>query len=255
MMNCEEYNNKFTNKYKRRGNILIKEIIYYLYLISGTVIAVVSIIALKQLSIAKTQLEVTMNSIEISSQRDAAVFTAKQCEYFASEIIKDSDDIENIFIEKDILRCKLPEDYEVMFETNCNAWFKKYNGIIKSEDSSLHKQLIVALNKLEAFSMYFTHGICDTRIAYLPIAHIYVDIVELYYPFIYEGSLENKNNYTDIIKLYKIWKGDLVKQQLELKKIELQIQLSEAEAQASAVKDVSVNPIGTTYKKKNNKKK
>jgi hypothetical protein len=234
---------------------LIKEILDYLYLISGPILAIVSILALKQLSIAKTQLEIAKNSIEISSQRDAAVFTAKQCEYFATEIIKDSVRITAIFESKDIVECSLANDSTNIFETDYNSWLTKNRKKFLEDDSNIYREITEAINKLEAFAVYFIHGICDTKIAYLPVAEAYITIVKMYCPFICMVRSRSRNGYSDIIELYKIWENELKKDELNFKKVQLQKQITETEEQVSSVKDISKKPIGTVYKnyKKDNK--
>lgn len=223
---------------------MVEKVLNILYLLSGPVIAIVSIVALKQLSIAKIQIEVARESMQISSRRDAAVFTAKQCEIFASEIIEQHIEIAKKFEAKKITEYVLPNNKKNIFEADYGKWFKQNKDKLDKDGVDLINLVAKLLNKLEAFSIYFTHGICDKKIAYLPIATSFIRIIEYYSPLICLLRDDNRG-YSNILKLYESWKADTEKEELELKKEQLEKQIAETIEQASCIIEIPMNPIGT----------
>ncbi len=227
---------------------IFKEILGILSLLSGPAMAVIAYLALKQIKIAKQQLSVAKTTFELSSKREAAVFTAKQCDMFAHSIIPKYSDVMNRFKEKNVKLYKLPSNKDSILDCEYGEWLKENFIKISDNNGELYTLITIAMNDIEAFSIYFIHKICDVNMAYSPIAKTYVEIVETLSPMICLVRNRDNNVYSNTIALYDIWKKKLVKESLEIKQKELYRQFIEAKKQASCIIEDDIKPIGLDEK-------
>jgi hypothetical protein len=83
------------------------------------------------------------------------------------------------------------------------------------------------LNQLEYFSSTMTSGLADEELAFNPLSTIYCDITERLYPLICEFRKEgNTKMFSNIVKLYGIWKDRVEKIDLESKRSDIESRLS-----------------------------
>jgi len=93
------------------------------------------------------------------------------------------------------------------------------------------------LNQLEYFAAAMTCGLADENLAFNPLSDAYCELVEsLYLPLCrYRG--DNDKLYSNLIKLYRIWKSRINKEVLEGKRKELSDKISQ-------IKDTNITPFG-----------
>lgn len=221
-----------------------KSIIENLYFISGPLLFLMSLIAIRQLKIAK-------DNIRTNSKREAALISAKEVDVFLEKIIPLGD---SIFMKKEAV--KFPEFKGVIKNfTNDEFvdWDKEYTNVFFEKLDSLENLDLKFINLLEGFATYFTKGIADEEIAFSSVGKIYCRYVETYYPHI--TMLRGQNNpnkyYNNLIELYKLWKERLDKFQIEIDllkkqdKIKEDIQNVEKIKKGVSKKSKVIKPLGT----------
>lgn len=198
---------------------VIKEIIEYLYYISGAAIAIIAFLGLKQLNIGLEQLNVTKMDIDIRSKREAALIAINQTEIFCNEIIPAQDDLYlklkkydfPIYSTDKVIFDPKDKSYKGYLDQHSKARRKLddedlYVGIIKSE--------LYLCNKLEAIATYFITRIADERIAFISIGKTYCKNVKQL-SFIISKLSSESGYFKNLIKLYEIWDSRISLHKLE----------------------------------------
>lgn len=218
--------------------ITLRSILEILYFIGGIIVAIAAVLALKQLKIAKYD-------IDIRSKRECATLTSEQCKFYAETIIPLAGQISIKLTQAKI------KEYSGKVSSFCMCqevfeWLKSLTDYSGCED--ILNDIVKFNNELEAFSIYFIHGICDEEMAFNPIASDFISNVTMIYPIICLSHDKNENSYKNMIKLYEIWKNRYDKIKLEMKTQEMKKQYLETIAQVSSMKQESINPIGISKK-------
>jgi len=199
--------------------------------ISAPALVIIAIIALKQISIAKSD-------VQVRSRREAASFAATQCQRYATEIIP-------LLDEWDVARKKkqIPEylgeitdfcrDDLLRMPEWATEWFSKNDG-----ETNL---CVNILNSLESFAIYFTKGVADEEIAFSSVGLTYCDSVRDLYPLIAViRSKAEPKHFEHIVVLYKLWSD-------RLEKYNLKDQLDEVQSKLLSIEEQSIKPIGTNF--------
>lgn len=80
----------------------------------------------------------------------------------------------------------------------------------------LHNKMLAFLNRLEAWSVYFTTGIADDSVAFGPVAPLLRSWVGMYYSvLLLERSQTRSGNFPNLVMLYEAWSNRMDAQQLE----------------------------------------
>lgn len=191
--------------------------------LSELIIALSSVVGLSQLFIAK-------KDMQIRSKREAMMLAATQIEHFRVDIIP-------LLSEITKLRNKGQYPKEVIvLEKFTNQEAKNINERIFNislgllgRDKDLLSKLTDASNAIESFAVYFTNGIADEKIAFLPIAQMYCEFVEEFYFFYcFQRDELEICPFDQTIKLYSLWKARLENQNLNLKKDEIEKMIGDA---------------------------
>ncbi|MDP3001751.1 MAG: hypothetical protein Q8N38_01290 [Bacteroidales bacterium] len=97
---------------------------------------------------------------------------------------------------------------ENLFEQDKN-WYKTFDSLLPAHED-IYSDIILTINKIEAFAISFTDGIADKEVGMISIGNAYRKQIENIYPFIaIWRSRERKdedNFYNKTIELYRIWK-------------------------------------------------
>ena len=188
--------------------------------LSTVTLAVVAILALRQISLAKQQIETTKELFKKQSKRASIEATINECKRFADHVIQDHIKIiehcqkNNITFFSDV---KFQRDGDSITVDATNA--KKEDAPKLKEMGSL---LTSFCNGLEAHAMYFLSGIADENIAYHTNAQSYLDLCEDAYKIFASAGKKSKD--IDAIQtLYFRWatrmeKDELAEQQIEINK-------------------------------------
>jgi hypothetical protein len=194
-------------------------IVQIFYLIGGVILAITAILALNQLKISK-------NDTRIRVKRDAATETAKQIELYAEKIIPLHNEFVRYCINGTVEDCT--------FNSEVQQWISKCS----SKQEGLYSKMIYLLNKLEAFAIYFIHGIGNEKLAFAPISNTYMSLVQQLYPMLCIQRQISENMYTNLMELYNQWSARI--QQTDA--INKALQANKAAAICPTPK--KINPIG-----------
>jgi hypothetical protein len=205
---------------------ILREWMEIAYFAHGVALVVIGLIALRQISVAK-------EDIQTRSQREAIVLAAERCKALADGLPR----LKQNFA---IVHAALPAAPELL-DANFNwrsidsqrgrAWVDKIRANDKADEAAF-----VVLNEMEAFAMYFARGAADEEIAYPVASALFFHFVDGLAPLIIaarEGDLKAVGGFQNIVDLYSCWAGRKRQQ-------EISAALERAKTPAAKIK-----PIGT----------
>ena len=202
----------------------------------GTVtLAIVAILALRQISLAKQQIETTKDLFKKQSKRASIESAVNECKRFADQVIQD-----HIKILQHCEKNGITFFEDVTFERKGDT-ITLDPSKAKKEDAPKLQEIGALLtsfcNGLEAHAMYFLSGIADENIAYHTNAHSYLRMTEDAYK-IFASAGKSVKEIEAIQTLYFRWaermeKDDLAEQQIEITK------------KLSTFSQSPIKPIGT----------
>lgn len=134
--------------------------------ISGIVIAVAAVIALRQLKLAKL-------SMNIQSKRDALKLTAQECANYYERIVPMQNDLDQA-IEK--FNLNLISNWQIFITKE--AIEVTVGDVDDSDKADPYFQKITdLLNAMEAFSSFFISGVADENVAYNAVGANFIDVM------------------------------------------------------------------------------
>lgn len=156
------------------------------------------------------QIKVTRGIAKMQATRESFRIATERCDHYASAIVP----LMDAFYEN-----KKKDKYTALFEAKVT---EEEEGSIKVESKQLgdiQKEIhndggdaIKLLNALEGFSMYFTCGIADEKIAYRSIAPSYCQVVRRLCPYLVPiNKIEKVFGHT--LKLYTTWRDRMVQEE------------------------------------------
>lgn len=184
--------------------------------------AICAYLALKQISIAK-------EDIEIRSKRESISCAVDRIDFFRKEILIDLSNSTSYSNSNSFYRVRLKEF--VIEEIDSHPQGQKiqieYNRRLKlANENETYVVLISDIaNKIESFAIPFVAGVADEKIAFNPLAEIYCEFVENHFYFYsYWRKKGSINPYENTIKLYTVWvsktrKHDLIKSRENIDKL------------------------------------
>jgi hypothetical protein len=198
------------------------------------------------------QLKLLKSDIKTKNQRAAMEKSIEYLDWFASEFFPTKQKFREKYREiaqslvnkvedekKQILIDELQK--EVKFEIGANDKFvmstrelDEYSIQISCMKSSDIDDL---LNQLEIFAAVMSCGVADEEMAFTPLSDAYCSTVEQYYSALCYFRNRNDKLYSNIVKLYGIWKSRINKQALVGKQKEISEKISQ-------LPDINVKPLG-----------
>ena len=181
------------------------------------VIAIFAFVALKQIRLARLQLNVASDAlvvakddIKIRSRREAIALAAKHCEDFGDVILPKLNTWCNEFKNKNITLVRWPllnktfDDTSIKDQNDSHAWVQK----VRSQQLGNHACFV--LNQCEAFAIYFATGAADEEVAFPVAGPLFCQFVEIFAPWlismrINKDVLFTSGKYANTVRLYEIW--------------------------------------------------
>jgi len=186
-----------------------------IYFVSGVMLVVAAIIALKQLSIAK-------KTLKIQSKRDALKLTATECSRYFEKIIPLQNELDRKIEENEI---KFFKGWEVKLDGNKLELRKKTKGDIEDfEKMKKITSLTEVCNSLEGFATYFNSGVADEYVAFNTVGTTFVNYVDNIIPWVIH--CRDEGYYKNLVSLYVTWKNRSEASLLRQKKEKLEERLS-----------------------------
>lgn len=126
-------------------------------------------------------LRLTRDDINARVDRDAVACAIQQCEVFARSLLgrRFNDALVTSAIPPFV---KQPAD--VQFDPDSTDHLPKAKALVSALDPKLRNAAIVLMNDIEAWSMYFTSGLANARVAYGPCATPFMSLVVKLYPLL-----------------------------------------------------------------------
>ena len=143
----------------------LRSFLEILYFIAGIGLFVVAIIALQQIRLAKTDIKTRVN-------REAAKEAALQIAHWADRIIPSLNKLtsyeDEIHFER--LKCSMDRfEIEELESKDSKVLSHHLKAVdLLKEDSEFRKRVLGAANQIEAAAMYFSTGIADEEMAFMP---------------------------------------------------------------------------------------
>jgi hypothetical protein len=208
--------------------------------ISESIIALVSIVGIYNLVLAK-------RTLSIGSQRKASEFASTLVDNYLNKIIPIADECDEYertqnFPKFNDSKINLKKfTYEEARAKYNNLFFKTYDHMYASKEKShqhLKLQLKVA-NLIESFSTSFIKGVADEELAYSSVGHTFCSHIQGNFYFYCTVRWEGKNiyNYENTIKLFNVWSDRVKKENLEFSR-------NNIEAELRNVEDKKITPLG-----------
>jgi hypothetical protein len=187
--------------------------------------------------------------INARSQREARSCAIARCEEMATEIISTTGEIITRLV-----ALKLPLFVQsgdaVRFDPDASEQVGKAQSWLAQVPPDLYSDCIKLLNKIEAWSMYFTNGVADHEIAFGPCAPVFCSMIVRFYPILLVRRAGNSSGqFPNAVKLFKNWRAQLDDQQhgqrLQALIQGMQDLQNRREAQAREAQPTLPPPIGT----------
>ena len=212
-----------------------KTIIENLYYLSGPILCIITVIALKQLSIAK-------ESIRINSQRQSATMAYEICEKFLPDFVKSYNTVTDKMSSLGIDYLKIEElnldKLEVIEKGHTN--YSEYQKVL-DHYKELEFELWNLASLVERFATPFIRKLADEELAYTHGYYHFNQICNLCCAYIIkarETDPSEKNLFENVIQLYSIWQ-----QRYEKEKVDAKIEKLFRQRNSFNVK--TIKPIGT----------
>jgi hypothetical protein len=207
----------------------IRSILEGLYFIASVGLFATVIIGLRQLNLLK-------EDIKTKNKRASVEKSIEYLHWFAKDYIPKTIEVTGKVRSKNIQRYDGPINTEFLFDAQCNidsgTIHDNITAYIEAGADSL-------LNEMEFVSAAFVNGLADEELAFNPLAQYYCQMVEELYPTLcYMRDDSNVTLYSNIIRLYKIWKG-------RLNKIDLEKKRSKIDESISKIQDERIRSIGS----------
>jgi hypothetical protein len=214
----------------------IKNILEMSYYISGLGLFFVAYKALKQIEIAKEQIQQTKEVSSLNSKRDAMKVTSSQVKNYLEVIIPAQNKLDKKIDENKIQFFKKSK---IKIEGNK---LKLEPFIIQTDNEKMPNifgEYTHTMNLMEAFSLYMISGVADEKLAFRSISSTFCTSAEKLLPLYLVNNIQQKEKYyKSIIDLYIIWSTRLKKEMLEMEQKELTKELK-------SCKNIEIDIIGT----------
>lgn len=206
-----------------------------LYFISQIVVVFLIAIGLRQLQLAKRQIETTKEIFRTQSKRAAVEAAVVECRRFAETIIQDK-----LALDKFCDDNKVTYFEDAKF-TRTDTGFSIDTKSINKDDlpklSNANDLINRLLNGVESYALFFLSGVADENIAFHTNAKTYIEMAEHLFKLFPICNVEI-DDAEPIKDLYFRWR-----KKYEVKK--LRVEQKEIENKLSTFKDSSLKAIGT----------
>ncbi|WP_289141524.1 hypothetical protein [uncultured Brevibacillus sp.] len=187
---------------------ITKEIVGFLYQLSGIIIVIGVVVGILQLRVLKKDLK----------DRNTRAVAEKSLEYltFYANFIGEQDKY-NEALKKEI---PTPEKTDHLFDGKFNLQIDSLSKELLAESIVKYELgLHLLFNQLEYFSVAVLKGVVDDTIMYTPVAKNFCKLVKEEHVFI-SVMRSNGAPFKNLFQLYKKWTDRMEVEQLELQKLE-----------------------------------
>lgn len=198
---------------------IVKDVLEFLYLLSGIGIIFTLVIGLNQIKLFKKDLET-------KNKRASVEKSIEYLNWFASDFIPKFAQYQSKLKEMESKKVKIKMDDYFFLDMDLNK--EIITNAIKMSSSGGDN----LINQLEFFSAAMISGLADEELAFSPLSKVFCESVEDFYILICLGREDKESNqYGNVIALYKLWKKRITKTKLEKEQKSLSEQLEKYDGQ------------------------
>jgi hypothetical protein len=203
----------------------------------GTVLLIV--VAWRGLS----SLGLTQKDMLTRAKRDARQTAITRAEEWASEIVPMNYEVLRQFAANNIpVFVKTPA--QVRFDPDNQTDLQAAQDWVNKLPGDTQRQSLTVVNRVEAWSMYFTNGLADSKVASGPCAAPFCSlIIQNYALLLIFRAMPSSGKFPNTITLFKAWLADLDEQERGLKKGALLRALRELQSKGPS-KGTLPDPLG-----------
>jgi len=203
-----------------------------LFYCSGVAVAILAVIGLRQLTLAKENIDVVTEIARTASKREAFKLAAEQCAHYYDHIIPLLNQHDRWVDEKGLSDVLAGWDIELSGD---RVKIKPKTPKIRERFlKEVFVQLIPALNALEGLAVLFTSGVASEEVAFSSIGHTFCFNVRLALPIILqcEGT-----HFRHVLSLFMLWQRRIERQELDAHRKQTDERMRE-------LQDEGIKPIG-----------
>lgn len=184
----------------------------------------------------------------LQAKRDARSCAVQRCEEFAREIV----DLNIPLLEaytKSGATVFASETGTPQFDPDINDHVVKAQLWLRTLSPEAMNHSVVLLNRLEAWSMYFTHQLADSKVAMGPCAPYFTAmVVRDYAVLLWQRNRDaSSGRFPNVVKLYQAWTAEMEKEKVGSETGALLHRINELQRrqQAAAMSVALEDPLGT----------
>ena len=213
----------------------VKEFLSLASSASTIVVAAAAVLALRQLKLAREQIETTKELFKLQSRRASIEAAVVECKRFAETVIQDNVKIMQFCSDESITIFD-----DVKFSCDGESITVDPRGLNPEHIQKL-KKISATINSfcngIESHALYFLSGVADENLAYHTNARAYLELCETAYK-IFALSGKDNEHIAPIQTLYVRWYKRLEAEQLEKEEMKIRTKLA-------TYKNPTIRPIGT----------
>lgn len=232
-----------------------KSIIENVYLVSGPVLAIFGIFAIRQITLLKEQIKIARDGLNqaqkqltINSKRDSIKLSAEQVNFYMDTIVKYSNESFIKYKELGISRVSIKTTRFIKSDVLSSPNVKEIHEFLRRSEEIALLDLKV-MNALETFSTYFVQKVADENAAFQAVGASFCDTVETLSLFFSICRFNESTRYVNTITLYRLWKNRVDRETLESQKKlvekELTAKIEELQAKIKITPETDIHPLGT----------
>jgi hypothetical protein len=226
------------------------------YFASGVILAVVGVIALYQIMLAKRSiktandnlklaaeaLETARSDIELRSKREAVTLAADKCAEFAEHTLDKCNERFKAISDAGVSVEIWPLENTRFDKSSIKDWAAADRWEERLRVAERRDQAAEILNLLESFAMYFAKGAADEQVAYSAVGALFRDFVNRLAPHLILLRIKETDivsgPFQNVVTLYEVWDSRSRKQELETNAMRISSELSR-------IHTSDITPIGT----------
>jgi hypothetical protein len=184
------------------------------------------------------QIKLTKELATTNAKREAFKLALKQCHFYAEDVVTSRAKVAALAMTKGIVFAQ-PCSFKVSKGEIIEVSTPGRN--IVDECQKLDQELLLYMNRLEAFAMAFTSGVADEEVAYRETARAFCQTFPEAVPFIDYCRKNEVARYESAIQLYELWQTRLFSEALTKQRQHIQ----QAEENLKKAEPPRIKTIGT----------
>lgn len=210
-----------------------KTILELLFYCSGVAVAILAAIGLRQLTLAKENVDAVTAIARTTSKREAFKLAAEQCAHYYNHIVPLLNEYDK-WIEKKVLS-DVVAGWEIEISGDRIKIKPKSSKIRERFLTEISATNLPALNALEGLAVLFTSGVASEEVAFSSIGYTFCFNVRRSLPTIL--LIGDGTHFLHILSLFMLWQRRIERQELDAHQKQTDERLRE-------LQDDGIKPIG-----------